>query len=185
MSAPSRPPSPLEPRLEPSPALVEPTPNTQKFLQFGLGDRDRALVRVDLVAEIVTVRLPEILPVPQMRSCILGVYNWRGEMLWIVDLGELLGYAPRVPKPHRDTNPRQPSDTAIAIVVEWEDSTIGFVVPQVLDLETYDLTHRHAPDSQLFPPTVMPYLQGFFIDSNGDIVIVLDIAEVLRVLQGK
>ncbi|MGC9505629.1 chemotaxis protein CheW [Baaleninema sp.] len=176
-------PSPIQP--EPSPALVEATPETRKFLQFGLGDRDRALIRVDCVAEIVTVRVPEILPVPQMRSCIMGVYNWRGEMLWVVDLGELLGYAPQVPRRNREPGQPQSPDTAIAIVVEWEDSTIGFVVPQVLDLETYNLAHQQAPDSQLFPPSVMPYLQGFFIDPKGDIVIVVDIAEVLHVLQGK
>lgn len=74
--------------------LRRPDSQTRKFLQFYIGERDFALIPVETVAEIATVRLSEVLPVPEMRSCILGVYNWRGEMLWVVDFGELLGYPP-------------------------------------------------------------------------------------------
>ncbi|MBP0000006.1 MAG: purine-binding chemotaxis protein CheW [Cyanobacteria bacterium SID2] len=162
----------------PSPLTPPAEPVSRKFLQFRLGDRDRALLDVENVAEIVTVRVPEILPVPQMRSCILGVYNWRGEMLWVVDLGELVGYAPLF-------RPGQPQVTATAIAIEWDDRAIGFVVPQVLDLETYNLAHQQNPDPQLFPPSVIPYLKGFFIDPTGDIVVVLDMEEIFRVLQSR
>lgn len=163
-------------------SLVEPPPaDTRKFLQFYLGRQDCALVAVEAVAEIATVRLSEVLPVPQMRSCISGVYNWRGEMLWIVDLGELLGYAPLF-QSSGDANVVG-GDRAIAIVIEWDDHTIGFVVPQVLDLQFYNLTHLQRADAQLFPPAVLPYLQGYFIEDSGDIAIVLDLAEIFRMLQ--
>lgn len=162
---------------------------TRKFLQFYIGERDLALIPVETVAEIATVRLSEVLPVPEMRSCILGIYNWRGEMLWVVDFGELLGYPPLYGLPSRQS--RSGSDIltsgvitqAVAIVIEWNEQVIGFMVPQVLDLAHYPLAHLQAADSQLFPPARVPYLQGYFIDDPGELAIVIDIAEVFRHLQ--
>ncbi|WP_219729908.1 chemotaxis protein CheW [Sodalinema gerasimenkoae] len=162
---------------------------TGKFLQFYIGERDFALIPVETVAEIATVRLSEVLPVPEMRSCILGVYNWRGEMLWVVDFGELLGYPPLYGL--RSSSSRSGSDIltsgaiaqTVAIVVEWNEQVIGFMVPQVLDLAVYNLAHLQAADVQLFPPAIVPYLQGYFIDERGELAIVIDIAEVFRLLQ--
>lgn len=165
----------------PNPALLDAPREIRKFLQFHIGSQDLAGLTVEAIAEIATVRLSEVLPVPQMRSCILGVYNWRGEMLWVVDLGELLGYPPLHGLSADTTQPRATS--AVAVVVEWQDHIMGFVVPQVRDLVTYNLAHLQNADAQLFPPAVLPYLQGYFIEDNGDIAIVLDLAEIFRVLQ--
>ena len=162
--------------LLPTDALLSDPQVVQKFLQFCLSQNDRALMPVDNISEIVTVRVPEILPVPQMRDCVLGVYNWRGEMLWIVDLGEFLGFASMFGK---STKPQ----TAITIVIEYQEQTIGFVVPQVLDLEMYNIQQIQAPDSQLFPPNILPFLSGFFIDDRNDILILLNIAAIFSSLQ--
>ncbi|OAB54885.1 hypothetical protein AY600_02190 [Phormidium willei BDU 130791] len=173
-----------------SPGRLEASdPQTQKFLQFYIGERDFALIPVETVAEIATVRLAEVLPVPEMRSCILGVYNWRGEMLWVVDFGELLGYPPLYGL--RSSSSRSGSDIltsgaiaqTVAIVVEWNEQVIGFMVPQVLDLAHYNLGHLQGADAQLFPPAIVPYLQGYFIDDQGELAIVIDIAEVFGLVQ--
>ncbi len=147
----------------------------QKFLQFLVRQGDRALIPVEAISEIVTVRIPEVLPVPQMRDCVLGVYNWRGEMLWIVDLGEALGFSPLFAG--------KPPPTAIAIVIEHDDRTIGFVVPQVLDLELYNLQRQQPPDPQLFPASLMPFLSGYFIGDENDISIAIDVPSVFSALQ--
>jgi positive phototaxis protein PixI len=148
----------------------------QKFLQFLLRQGDRALIPVETISEIVTIRVPEVLPVPQMRDCVLGVYNWRGEMLWIVDLGEAIGFPSLF-------GGKRPPDTAIAIAIEQGDQTIGFVVPQVLDLEVYNLQQQQETDPQLFPASVLPFLSGYFIDDSNEIAIAIDIPSVFQVLQ--
>ena len=148
----------------------------QKFLQFLLRQGDRALIPVEAISEIITIRVPEVLPVPQMRDCVLGVYNWRGEMLWIVDLGEALGFPSLF-------GGKRPPATAITIAIEQGEQTIGFVVPQVLDLELYNLHQQQEPDPQLFPASLLPFLSGYFIDENNDISIAIDMPSIFQVLQ--
>lgn len=148
----------------------------QKFLQFLLRQGDRALIPVETISEIITIRVPEVLPVPQMRDCVLGVYNWRGEMLWIVDLGEAIGFPALF-------GGKRPPETAIVIAIESGDQTIGFVVPQVLDLEVYNLQQQQEPDPQLFPASVLPFLSGYFIDNNNEISIAIDVPSIFQVLQ--
>ena len=60
-----------------------------KFLKFQLNPTDYALLEAELVTEIITISPTEILPVPQMIYSVLGIYSWRSEMLWILDLAIL------------------------------------------------------------------------------------------------
>ena len=76
----------------------------RKFLRFYLGGNnsqntsmangDLALLEAEIVTEVITISAKELLAVPQMPYCVLGIHSWRSEMLWIVDLENLLGYPP-------------------------------------------------------------------------------------------
>ena len=63
----------------------------QKFLSFNLGSRDQAVIDLQHISEVLRISLAEICVVPQMPNCVLGIYSWRGEMLWMVDIEEMLG----------------------------------------------------------------------------------------------
>ena len=69
------------------------------------------------------------------------------------------------------------------VLVRSDDRTIGFVVPQVLDLELYNLQRQQPPDPQLFPASLMPFLSGYFIGDENDISIAIDVPSVFSALQ--
>jgi positive phototaxis protein PixI len=150
--------------------------DTEKYLRFRLGSQDSALLPVLPIVEITPLRVKEILPVPQMPSYVLGIHNWRGEMLWLVDLGHLLGMPPLF-------RSRQQADMAMAIVVQSDDRTIGLVVDRVADIEPYPQSILQPPDPQLFPAQQLPYLQGFFIQEPQEVLTVLDVAAIFQVPQ--
>ncbi len=64
----------------------------QKFLTFHLGDKDTAVISLSNITEVLQVSPLEICGVPQMPSCVAGIYNWRGEMLWLIDIESMFGY---------------------------------------------------------------------------------------------
>jgi hypothetical protein len=43
------------------------------------------------VIEIISVSPTQITPIPQVNTPIMGIYSWRGEILWIIDGSALLG----------------------------------------------------------------------------------------------
>lgn len=126
-----------------------------KFLTFQLGAEDTAGVAVESIAEVFQVSLAEILPVPSVPGCVVGIYNWRGEMLWLVDLEHLFGYAPLTTATCHST--------LMAVVIEKSGKSLGLLVRQLIDIEWLDIQQMKPPASELFSPEVLPFLQGYFI----------------------
>ncbi|QDL07334.1 chemotaxis protein CheW [Brasilonema octagenarum UFV-E1] len=149
--------------LELNPLLPE--INLSKLLRFPLGLQDSGLLPLEQIGEISRVNLASILPIPEMPSCILGICHWRGEMLWLLDLNHLIGY------PHLTMQA-----TPVAIVVKVNEQAIGLVVPQVDDIESYDLQQLQKAAPGLFPPKLLPFVLGALPNGN----IVLDVTAITQ-----
>ena len=157
------------------------TQQINKFLQFYLGSsdsitssasgKDFALLEAEIVTEVITVSVSEILSVPQMPYCVLGIYSWRSEMLWIVDLENLLGYPPSFDP----TN-----ETVLVMVVQIEGQSLGLVIPQIDNIIEQDLEQFKAPSSEIFSEDVRPFLNGYLTDKSNNIVMLINAAEVFH-----
>jgi positive phototaxis protein PixI len=146
--------------------FTEPAPveDKQTFLRFQLSSTETALVTVDSLAAVVTIAPREILPVPHMPNCVLGIYNWREEMLWLVDLSCQLGFPPLFASATR-------LSTVMAIVIQTNGISLGLVVSQIHDIEPHNPRQLQPPITGLFPPKLLPYVKGYLIDDRS---IVLD-----------
>jgi len=58
----------------------------QQFLRFHLVPDTTALLPVRQMSEVLTVPIAQVVPIPHTPAWVMGVYNWRGEILWLVDL---------------------------------------------------------------------------------------------------
>jgi positive phototaxis protein PixI len=123
-----------------------------KFVEFQLSKDNLALLPAQTIIEIRTIKASEILPVPQLPSCVLGMCQWRGEMLWIVDLRHLLNLAPLSWQSNN-----------LMMVLSVESKILGLAIAQVTRLENYDLKDLRFPSADLFLPELLPFLQGFFL----------------------
>jgi positive phototaxis protein PixI len=145
----------------------------QKFLSFNLGVGDTAVISLDQITEVLQISWGDICGVPQMPSYILGVYNWRDEMLWLVDLDEMLGYPPL-------------SQTAnmvvkmMAIVLEENGKYLGLLVRQLMDIEWLDPHQMKAASAELFSPSISPFLQGYFMNDEEKMILNLDAEAIIH-----
>jgi positive phototaxis protein PixI len=147
-----------------------PPETRQRLLRFPLGPEDSALLPLEQITEILRLNVAEILPVPEMPSCVLGICNWRGEMLWLVDLNHLVGYPPL-------SSVRQVSASPVAMVVQVNDQAVGLVVPQVNDIELHELQQLQPAAVGLFPPKLLPFVLGAMPGGNGT---VLDVTAITQ-----
>ncbi|QHG16308.1 chemotaxis protein CheW [Nostoc sp. ATCC 53789] len=145
----------------------------EKFLSFNLGVKDTAVISLQHITEVLQVSLPEICGVPQMSSSILGIYNWRGEMLWLVDLEAMLGYPPI-------SQGANLISIMMAIVLENNGKYLGLLVKQLIDIEWLDIQQMKPPSSELFYPKISPFLQGYFINNSEDIIFNLDAITIIQ-----
>ncbi|MBW4515125.1 MAG: chemotaxis protein CheW [Timaviella obliquedivisa GSE-PSE-MK23-08B] len=150
--------------------FAEPTPVEigQRFLRLQLCPEKTALLAVDEIVAIATATITDILPVPHMPSCVLGLYNWRGAMIWLVDLGQQVGFSGIL---------QAGSSTFMAVIVEVSGQTLGLCVSQVHDIESYDPQLIHAPSLEMFSGQFLPFVKGYL---TGDRTIVLNLPALLQ-----
>ncbi|NEP11481.1 MAG: chemotaxis protein CheW [Symploca sp. SIO2C1] len=156
------------------PLTLEPlAPETrQRLLRFSLSKQESGLLPLEQITEILRLNWAEILPVPEIPSCVLGIGNWRGEMLWLVDLKELVGCTPLSKTGQMLTPP-------VAMVIEVNNQPLGLVVEQVNDIELHDLQQLQPAAAGTFPPKLMPFVLGSLPGVSG---IVLDVTAITKLL---
>ncbi|MEQ8539178.1 MAG: chemotaxis protein CheW [Coleofasciculus sp. D1-CHI-01] len=141
--------------LKPSP------PETQRrLLRFPMSHQDSALLPLEQIGEVLRVNVRDILPVPEMPGCVLGICNWRGDMLWLVDLSQLLGYLSL-------DQQWQLADALVVLVVQVNEQSIGLVVSQVNDIEYHNLQHLQPAVPGVFPPKLLPFILGSLPEDQG------------------
>jgi len=155
----------------------------QPFLRFQLVADTTAVLPVHQMTEVVTMPINEIVPIPQMPAWVMGIYNWRGEILWMVDLGHLLGLAPLyqaasnrptytaivIHDGGRKAPNRQPTERQIT-----SRNMLGLAVDWVQDMEWCNPDLIQSPPGSAVSAELVPFLRGYWLKSNGELLLVLD-----------
>jgi positive phototaxis protein PixI len=135
----------------------------RRFLRFYMNQQETALLPLSTIQQVLKVPVVEILPVPHMPDCVLGIYNWRGEMLWLVDLAQQLGFA----SPLTDL---RAFETVNSIAIQVDHRFLGLVVPQTIDIETHNLQQLQPPTAGLFSAKLLSSMQGYFVASSSPVL---------------
>ena len=147
--------------------------SSEKFLSFNLGIQNTAIISLQNVTEILPVSLNEVCCVPQMPSCVFGIYNWRGSMLWLIDLEAMLGYLPCCDGSNFISK-------MMTIVLEKEGKSLGLLVRQIMDIEEFSLEQMKPPSPELVSQEVAPFVQGYFINSSEEMIVNLDASAIIQ-----
>lgn len=145
-----------------------PDDTRQRFLEFKLLGDYKTLLPLKNIVEVYQLSTLDILPVPEISGSMLGVCNWRGEILWLTDLNALVGNRPLW---HQAPLLAQ----SVAIVVQLAKKKLGLVVKQVDDIERIEPQSIHQ-NTDLCSPLWAPYVAGYIADPPG---MVLDAAAIV------
>jgi positive phototaxis protein PixI len=142
-----------------------------QFLRFSLGQcvdsrsGDRTLPEMLLpfacIQEIFTLPAAQLLSVPMMPDWVLGVYFYRNQLLWMIDLPAQLGWTGR----RQDVlNGQNLQLNAIALQVK--DRSFAVVVPQIGEVETYPVEQMQSTTMDQIPEQIpdqmLPFVRGWF-----------------------
>ncbi|MEM8715581.1 MAG: chemotaxis protein CheW, partial [Cyanobacteria bacterium P01_G01_bin.4] len=147
----------------------------EQYLRFRLYPKTLALLPIQYLAEIATVEYSAVVPVPGMPAWVSGIYNWRGTILWIVDLGYLLGLTPWQDQPTI-------TDTHSIAILRSPDGygkvplNVGAIVQKVEDIDFYDSDSVDSSEATTVSSQMASFLQGLLPDPQTD--------ESLSVLNG-
>ncbi|MEO0349183.1 MAG: chemotaxis protein CheW [Cyanobacteria bacterium P01_A01_bin.15] len=134
----------------------------RRFLRFKLSGTDGALLPLQDIAEVMQLDALGVLPVPDMPGWLLGVCNWRGEMLWLVDVNVLVG---GIPLWHQTPTVVEP----MAIVIQAGNRSVGLVVDLVHDVELVAPESIH-PSKEFCSPPLVPFVVGHLPGHGGAVL---------------
>src|SRR5919202_6737089 len=157
----------------------------QQFLRFHLMPNTTALLPMEQLTEVLTIANGQIVPIFHMPAWVMGVYNWRGEILWMVDLGHLVGLTPW----HQQTSSAS-ACTAIVLQTRSDRPTpsnvksqmLGLDVTRVEDIEWCTTDLIQSPLSSTVTPELVPFLRGYWLKSNSEMLVVIDGKAILAAM---
>lgn len=157
--------------------------NRHQFLRFVLQPGSTALIEIERTIELVNIPTDRIVPMPHLPPAVRGVYNWRGEILWIVDLALLLGLSGAT-QHYRSVQPtivlssggegdllqRSPvAATAVPAV-----KTIGFIVDEIVEIEWCELDPNSSGSLLAVHPELAQWVSGVWESPDGEDLLILD-----------
>lgn len=161
---------PLNPSMPPPATLSK---LQEQFLRFSVGYLT-ALLPVLQLAKVLTITTDEIVPIPHMPAWVRGVYNWRGEILWMIDLRNSLGLPSWHPQASLQAPPSSALETAIVVqsraMSNARSQILGLVVDRVEDIEW---CQSDSVQSLPCAPEI-PFLQGYWTKPSGEKLAVFD-----------
>ena len=104
------------------------------------------------VREVISAPLDRITPIPNTSPLLLGTLNLRGRVVWVADLGQLLG-EPTAVNTDRSEIP--------VIAIEEQETLVGFAVDQVVGMEWLN-AERMQPLTQVSDSRT-PFLKGEWV----------------------
>ncbi|MEO0768165.1 MAG: chemotaxis protein CheW [Cyanobacteria bacterium J06649_4] len=123
-------------------------------ISFSLGDRQYS-ISTQYLEEIFL--LPEVTMISTASPDILGILNFRGDLLPILD--------PRISLGHTDLSPYKPSDSVI--VLNQDQLRIGLIVDKIGQVETINIADIHpitAEQNQQIANAERPSMVAGFIE---------------------
>jgi purine-binding chemotaxis protein CheW len=117
------------------------------------------------------VYLDRIAPIPNASPFLLGTYNWRGQVIWVADLGQFLGDVVLVNIDQNEIS---------VLIVEEEEIIMGFAVHAVANTEWLDVD-RIQSDTNI-PTTMSGFVKGVYATAgdNPSQLRLLDQVAILR-----
>jgi purine-binding chemotaxis protein CheW len=146
------------------------TPNTT---DLNMGSREGELcLRFDVpsgnefalpasgVREVMSVYLDRITPIPNASPFFLGTYNWRGQVIWVADLGQFLGDEVLVNTEQNEVS---------ILIVEEQELVMGFAVHTVANTEWLDVNQIVASEADRDIPAAMSgFIKGVYATTGAD-----------------
>lgn len=157
----------------------------EQFLRFAIAPNTKGLMSISQMSEVLTINFGQILRMPHMSPWVMGAYNWRGAIIWMLDLGQLL----KLPPLHQQETARS-SYKAIVLYLPLQSDrcdlsadrrALGLVVSQVEDIEWFDPASIQAPSSSL-NNELMPFLRGYYFSTDGEALAVFEGESILAAM---
>ena len=140
----------------------------KQFIQLALEIETPLLLSVLNLVEILTISTSQVVPVFQLPPWVIGVYNWRGDILWMVDLNHLVGLSPWYQQ--QDYMSKHTvvvlKDRSKSVTSKSEELVLGLVVNRVDSMIVCEPEDIKTLIDLEIPQTIRSFLEGYWLGEH-------------------
>jgi purine-binding chemotaxis protein CheW len=125
-------------------------PEGDLYLRFFVESGEEFALPAMGIREVLSLVPSQITPVPNVSPLLMGVLNFRGQVIWVSDIGQFLGGAKLLNTERTEIS---------IIVIESQDIMVGLAVEQVKGMDWLNLDALVPPSSSV-TDSVSPFLKG-------------------------
>ena len=168
----------LSQNLSSSKELLQPKKEEEQFLRFRLEPDTKVMLPIEQITEVLKIAVGNIIPIPEMPTWVMGVYNWRGEILWMLDLGHLIGlnswYETGINATNYNALVLSQDNSKNTKAKSMPKTSLGLIITQVEDIEWCNPDLIQPPPASAVSADLAPFLQGYWLKPNGETIWVLN-----------
>jgi positive phototaxis protein PixI len=150
---------------------------TTRYLILHLVDQQLVMLPMEQLAEVFSLPLSQIVPIPEVPRAVMGVCNWRGEVTWVVDLGYLLGFTPLFHEGFRQT-------TYKVVLLQLDSQYLGLAVPRVGELLHCSEQGMQQAGFNHINSNFAHCLRGYYLYGDRQMVLAIDGHALIELLGG-
>jgi positive phototaxis protein PixI len=150
-------------------------PQLQQFLCFQL-HQTQAMLPTSQLTEILSLNLAQIISIPDLSPALMGVCNWRGEVLWLADLGYLLGFEPLYAELLHQAQVN-------TLIIHHQGQMLGLAVSRINQMQWCNSEQIQPPHTPQLSPQLARCLTGYWPQANHEMALMLDGTIVMACLQ--
>ncbi|MEE3716098.1 chemotaxis protein CheW [Tumidithrix elongata RA019] len=154
--------------------------NSEQFLTFSVSPTQKVMLATRQLVEILNLSLGQITAIADVAPTVMGVCNWRGEVLWVVDLAYLMGFEPIYRSGYTQTNCSVILVRQNASQRESQGIAIGLAVTQVGQMLWCESEQILPAPATIANSGMGKFLRGYWLNETGW----LEGSETLLVLNG-
>ncbi len=130
-------------------------PEGDLHLRFYVASSQEFALSATGIREVIASPPDRITPIPNASPLLLGTLNLRGRVIWVADLGQLLG-EPNILNTERGEIP--------VIAVEDQDTMVGLAVDQIVGMDWLDVEKVQVVKN--VPGNIAPFFRGEWLLNN-------------------
>jgi|SRR6478672_7498522 purine-binding chemotaxis protein CheW len=133
------------------------SPEGELHLRFYVPSENEFALPAIGIREVISTSPDRITAIPNASPLLLGTLNWRGQVIWVADLGQFLG----------DAVILNTDRTEISVIaVEDQDTMIGLAVERIVGMAWLDIEQVQMPTN--VPDSMAPFLRGEWLIDEAD-----------------
>jgi positive phototaxis protein PixI len=148
-------------------AVAKATVGSEQFLSFVLPPEQKVIVSTKYLIEILNISLSQVVSIPDVPPFVMGVCNWRGEVLWVTDLGLMLGFEPLYQQGFTQS-------TYKVILLRSQGQTLGLAVRNVEQMLWCSPDQIQSSSNSYVTSELSSCFQGYYLTPGQELMLVLD-----------